>query len=271
MLAHALTPRQPSMAADFLAAMRAWRKWYLIGLQNVRSRYARSRLGQFWISISYLITIVALATVYNHLWKITMGEYLPYLAVSHIFWALISGMVLEGCNTFIASANYLQAEEQPKGVFAMIVIWRQIVYFAHNLVVLIPLLLFMHSPITWTTLLVFPGLLLVLFNGYWVSLLIGMLCARFRDLPSMIGSLMQVVFFIVPVMWMPRTITSPRLAFWLLEANPFAAMLALVREPMLGHLPTLFQYGNVLAVTGIGLLFTAFMFRRFSARITYWL
>ena len=51
------------------------------------------------------------------------------------------------------------------------------------------------------------GLVLIVLNGVWVGLLLGTICARFRDLPQIIASLMQIVFFVTPIMW-PMAVTD---------------------------------------------------------------
>jgi lipopolysaccharide transport system permease protein len=70
---------------------------------------------------------------------------------------------------------------------------------------------------------------------------------------------------------MPDTITNPELRFWLVEANPFAAMLAIVRDPLLGTMPTATQYMNVGITSVLGIIVTAFFYGRLRNRIVYWL
>ena len=256
---------------DLIESIRAWRKWHLMGSQTVRQRYARSRLGQFWISLSYLIMIVALGIVYSNLWKTDLASFLPFLAASIAFWNFISGCVNDGSGTFIASTAQINAEYQPKGVFCLIVIWRQLVCFFHNFIVLVLILLYSHASVSWTTLLLIPDFAVVIFTVYWLTMLLGMICARFRDVPNIVQSTMQVMFFITPIMWTPQTLSTADMRFWLTEANPFAAMLDLLRAPLLNQVPTLFQYGNVITCSLLGWGLTAFVFNRCRNKIVYWL
>jgi ABC-type polysaccharide/polyol phosphate export permease len=256
---------------DLAESIRSWRKWYLIGSQTVRQRYARSRLGQFWISLSYLIMILALGIVYTQLWHTNVDIYLPFLAISMAFWNLISGCINDAAGTFIAATAQMHAEYQPKGIFCLIVIFRQLVFFSHNFVVLMLILLYFHRPLSWTALLLVPDLMIIIFTAYWLAMLLGIVCARFRDVPNIVQSFMQIMFFIMPIMWMPQTLSDPGTRFWLTEANPFAAMLDLLRAPLLNQMPTLFQYGNVIVCSVLGWGLTAFVFNRCRDRIVYWL
>ena len=78
---------RPKMAGHQVAAARAdlargfgrWRLWLMLGVGDIRQRYQRSRVGQFWITISMLVTIVALGGVYGLLFRMSLREY-PALA-----------------------------------------------------------------------------------------------------------------------------------------------------------------------------------------------
>ena len=106
-------------------------------------------------------------------------------------------------------------------------------------------------------------------NGFWIGLLVGTLCARFRDLPQIVASLMQIAFFVTPVMWKQDQL--PREASWLVDINPLASLLRLVRDPLLGTVPERSAY-----LMGIGVMLAGFgvaipFFARFRSRIVYWL
>lgn len=260
-----------ALLGDIKASALAWRKWYLIGAQAVRVRYTRSRLGQFWISLSFLITVVALSIVYSYLWKTDIRSFMPYFATGFLFWGLLNTTILEGCFSFIAMESYMKSERQPAGTFPLVVLLRNFIVFAHNVIVLIPLYLFAGVGVSCTMLLFFPGLLLWLFNLYWIALLLGMLCARYRDIPSLVAALMQLIFFATPILWQPHAIDDARMRFILSELNPFAAMLAVVRDPLLGQVPTWLQYANVGVAGIIGWAITAVVFAKRGHRIVYWL
>ena len=49
-------------------------------------------------------------------------------------------------------------------------------------------------------------------NGALVTAYIGIVSARFRDIPQLINSLVQIVFFVTPIMWKPELpISEPTL------------------------------------------------------------
>lgn len=156
-----------------------------------------------------------------------------------------------------------------KSVFVHRMLVRNGVIFLHNIIILPPIYLIFGVPLGWTLMLAFLGIALILLNGVWIGLLLGTICARFRDMPQIIASLMQVVFYLTPVMWRPSQL--PQRVSWLTNFNPFQSFLDIVRDPLLGNLPPLIAWKVAGAVTLVGFAVATLIFSRFRARIVYWL
>jgi ABC-2 type transport system permease protein/lipopolysaccharide transport system permease protein len=117
-------------------------------------------------------------------------------------------------------------------------------------------------------LLVIPGLFLVCLNGLWVGMLLGPLCARFRDIPPVVSTIVQMMFLLTPILWRPEQV--PGRAF-LVVFNPFYYFISLIREPLLGNAPTAFVWTVALVITALGFSLAIPFYSRFRDRIVYWL
>jgi ABC-type polysaccharide/polyol phosphate export permease len=255
--------------SDFARAFGDWRVWLLLGTNDIQQRYQRSRVGQFWITLSMMVMTGALGFVYSYLFRTPIRSYLPYLAMGIVVWTLLSSLTTEACGAFTTSETYLRQVPIPKSVFVHRLIVRNMVVFAHNLAIAPVLYLaFGHWP-GWPVLLMPPGLAVVIVNGFWVGLLLGTLCARFRDLPQIVASLMQIAFFITPVMW--KADQLPPEVGWLTRTNPLASLVVIVRDPLLGQVPDARNYFIGLGLALVGLATAIPFFARFRARIVYWL
>src|SRR6267142_5480223 len=73
--------------ADLARGFTDWRLWLLLGMNDIRQRYQRSRIGQFWITLSMLVSIVALGGVYSYLFRMSLRDYLPSLTLGIVVWA----------------------------------------------------------------------------------------------------------------------------------------------------------------------------------------
>ena len=75
---------------DLKASLASWRLWTLLGWLEVRQRYARSRVGPFWLTISMGVMIASIGIVYGTLFGQKMTEYLPFLAISLVMWTFFA-------------------------------------------------------------------------------------------------------------------------------------------------------------------------------------
>lgn len=270
----------PSPPAGFKRDLRlAWldlreaaRRWPLIlhlSWNDIRQRYRRSTLGPLWLTISVAIQIGALGFVYGRLFKLDLAAYLPHLAAGMTIWALIGSMINEGCMCFISAESYLKQAPLPKSMFPARVVLRCLLNFCHDIVIVLVVLLIYPPAVDWGMALVTLGLVVLALNGLWVGLLMGMLCTRFRDLPPIIASVIQVAFFVTPVIWVSSALSGR--AAMLLAFNPFAVFLSLVRDPLMGQPVPLSHWSVAFVITVCGWTVAFFAFARFRARITYWL
>jgi ABC-2 type transport system permease protein/lipopolysaccharide transport system permease protein len=131
------------------------------------------------------------------------------------------------------------------------------------------LVLVFGVPLNAATLLALPGLVLIALTGVGIALTLGILSARFRDIPLIITNLVQLVFFTTPILWRADTLPAERA--WVANLNPFFHLIEVVRQPLLGHtLPLtawLVTSGIAAAALGVGILFYA----RYRVRVAYWL
>src|SRR5258708_15937800 len=88
---------------DLLRGIDNWRLSHLMGLGEIRRRYARSRIGQFWLTISTAILVAALGLVWSTLCKQPVADLMPFLAISLIVWTMISGTLTEAATVFAST------------------------------------------------------------------------------------------------------------------------------------------------------------------------
>lgn len=209
-----------------------WQTSYKLGLQDIALRYKRSLLGPFWISASLIATVLALAVVFAEVFQQEFVAYISFLGAGLLAWQLIAALVGEGCSSVIDHSSLLQNVPLPITVIAGRLLFRNAVVFAHNMIAVVALLLFFGADFSPVAILALPGALAILIFGYFLMMVLGPLCARFRDIPMVVQSAMQVIFFLTPIFWMPSSV-SHRPMFT--HANPFYHMVELVRAPLLGE------------------------------------
>lgn len=253
--------------SDFRDGLAMSPLWIRLGWNDILQRYRRSLLGPFWLTASMAIMVIALGVLYAELFNTPIHDFLPYLCVGLLVWNLISSFLIEGGILFTGAESYIKQIRLPYSVYVYRSGWSKLVIFAHNFVIYFGVLIYFQIWPGAVALLAIPGMLLVLLNGGAITLLIGMISARFRDVPQLINSVVQIVFFVTPIMWNPALL---RTRYYIAELNPFYHLVEIVRAPLLGHLPSTTTYIAVLVVTLINLLVVGAFFSRFRSRISYW-
>lgn len=242
----------------------------ILGWQDIKQRYRRSTVGPFWITISMGVMIACIGIVFGQIFNSPMKEYLPHLAAGIIFWALISGVINDGCLSFVEAEGMIKQLPIPLFVHIIRIVWRNILILIHNLVILPVVILLLGVPITLHIFLILPGIALVLVNLTWMALLLGVVCTRFRDMPNIIASILQVAFYLTPIIWMPYLLPE-RAGTTLLDINPFYHLLEIIRSPFLGQLPNGISWFFALGMAVVGWALTLKVFGRYQHRIAYWL
>lgn len=253
--------------SDMVAGLASWRLWVRLGWNDILQRYRRSILGPFWLTASMAIMIVALGVLYAGLFNTPVEDFLPFLCVGLLVWTLLASFLVEGGTLFTGSESYIKQIRLPYSVYVYRSTWSKLVIFFHNFIIYFAVLLYFQIWPGTVGLLAIPGLIVVVINGALASLSIGIVSARFRDVPPLIGSVVQIVFFVTPIFWKPELLKGRE---YITDFNPFFHLLEIVRAPLLGSVPSAKSWFAVLVITLINVVITGVFFSRYRSRISYW-
>jgi lipopolysaccharide transport system permease protein len=254
-------------AADLRQGLQLWRMWIKLGWNDVLLQYRRSLLGPFWLSAGTMISVITIGVVYAQLFRIGLPEFMPFVCAGLVVWGYISTILNEAGGLFTASESYIKQIRLPYSLYVYKFIWSKIIVFGHNLFVYLAVIIYFQFWPGAAALVAIPGFLLLTLNGALSSLYLGMVAARFRDIPQIVVSLVQIVFFVTPIMWKTELL-SPKSLLVLL--NPFFYLVDIVRAPLLGQIPDSGSYAAVLLITLINATIAGTFFVRFRKRIAYW-
>jgi ABC-2 type transport system permease protein len=269
-------------SAESKTFARAWRDlrdgfakrelWLHLGWQDIKQRYRRSVLGPFWITIATGATAVAMGLLYSKLFKLELSEHLPYVTMGLIVWNLINASILEGAEVFIANEGLIKQLPTPLSVHVYRLVWRQMILFAHNIIIFVVIAIIYPKPWNWADLAVIPALGLIMLNCVWVSLCFGILATRYRDIGPLLNSIVQLLFFMTPIIWNEATLQAQGAGQWakIVELNPLLHYLDIVRAPLLGADQELRHWIVVLVLTVIGWTMAALAMKQYRARVAYW-
>ena len=269
MLKQLISPAATALA-DIFAGARRYSLAAMLGWQDVRQRYRRSALGPLWLTISMGVMIGTIGMVFGSIFKTPLFDFLPFLSVGIIFWGFISSVLTESCTGFIAAEGIIKQLPIPLFVHILRMMWRNVLILAHNFIIFPLVLLAVGRPLHLTMLVAIAGFGLQLVNLLWLALLFALVCARYRDLTQIVTSALQVVFYLTPIVWLPKALPS-RSALLLLNLNPVYHLLEFVRAPLLGELPSLVNWAYAGGLAAVGWSITIIVYGRYKRRVAYWL
>lgn len=259
------------MVEDIVRAMQLWPIWLRLGFQDVRLRFRRSTLGVGWIFVNLAIMILAVGLIYSNLLGQELDKFLPFLTVGIIVWGYLTSSIVEGGNALIASEGYIRQIGLPIYIY----IFRSFV--SVSLTMLISLLAYFVVALVYRVefgggmLWVVPGLLLVGIASLLFITIFALLNARFRDAVYLATAILQVLFYVTPIIWPPESLRN-RGMDWVIDCNPFYHLLEVMRQPLLHSLPaTLIDYQAVgVMIAGLATL-AWIIIRSYHRRIVYFL
>jgi lipopolysaccharide transport system permease protein len=259
--------RHAMAVRDMAGGLRLWRLAAVLGWLDIKLRYRGSALGPFWLTLSTAVMVGSMGVIYAALFHMNLREYLPFLAVSQVLWAFLASLATEGCTAFLQSEAMIRAIRMPFFVHAIRVVVRNILTLAHNLLVIaVVFVVFRMWPGMWGLLAV-PGFCLWIVDGLALSILLGTFCARFRDIPPIVASVIQIAFFVSAVIWKPQQL-GPNMG--VLVFNPFFTLLEIVRAPLLDEPMRIRIWISALGYSALLCGLTGLLFSRVRGRLAFW-
>ena len=241
--------------------------WWSFGLLDVLLRYRRTILGPIWITLTFAISASGLGFVYSTLFRAETASYIAYLISGLATWMFVSGMVIEGCTSVTRHAGLIKDENIPIFAHSLRSVTSSLFVFLHNAVVIVLTAFLFVDPISPIMLLSILGIVLITLNGIWITMLLGLICTRFRDLPPLISTIVNLMFLVTPVFWY-RDMLGGRVV--IADANPFFHMIEVVRAPVLGGLPSPTSYYFCIISIILGFTLTVFVSHKMERSIPFW-
>lgn len=208
--------------------------------------------------------------IFGQVFKAPMAELLPFLAAGLVIWSFISSTLTEATEVFVGAQAVIRQLPIPLFVHVVRLLAKNLYIFLHNIVIFFLVLLYFHESLGLVSLLSILGLILLILNLSWLSLLLGIVCSRFRDLTQIVASLLQIFFYLTPIIWLPSLLPE-KTSMMVLTGNPFFHLIEVVRAPLLNQVPTSLNWAFTIVFAILGWLFTIFIFNRYRSKIAYWL
>jgi lipopolysaccharide transport system permease protein len=248
-------------AAEWASVISRHRVWMLMAGTDIAMRYRRSLLGPFWISLAMAAMVLTIGALYSDVLNQPYEAYVSYLGCGLLVWTFLSTVINDSCSIAIEAAHHLRSVNVPVPVLSARMVYRNLIIFLHNAVVILTALLLLGHTFAPTAWLAILGVCALVLLGWFVGVTLAPICLRFRDLASLISSIIQIAFFVTPIFWMPDGVSRPFVVTW----NPFFHLIEVVRRPLLGggaELNSWIIVGATLCASGVAAVISLALCRR---------
>lgn len=192
--------------------------------RELKARYRASVLGFLWTFLNPTLNMAVYVLVFGYLMKSAVERYPYYLFCGLLPWIYFSGSVMGGTSSVSDRRDLLTKVRFPAQVLPATVVATNLVNFVLSLPLLLLLGAYYGQWPTWHLLFILPLLVVQTTFTLAVTYLLSALNVAFRDLQHVIGNLMQMAFFLTPVLW-PLKNLQPEQQTLVVYGNPMAALM----------------------------------------------
>lgn len=245
-------------------------KWIYLGYHDIYLKYSRSFLGPWWSVFSVAVILGFLSIVWSQIFDISLMTYLPHLVICYIFWLWISSTLIDLSNFMIDQSALMTQIKISHWVLLMRIFFRNILVLVHNFTLIILLLLIFDMNFGLYSL--FKLIIVISISSIFLisnGMLLAMLVTRFRDFIPIVSTLINLIFFITPVIWDAKILKKN---LFILDFNPFYWILNLIESAIDTSVSfNLDYFFNLFLLSLIMLLISIFIHGKYRPKIIHWL
>ncbi len=243
--------------------------WWRLAWADMNQIYRRSLIGIFWISLSFVMFVGVKIFIFSAVMgDVDIRVYSLWVIIGYGVWQFITSSVTDACTVFINARSWILGTKLSYGTFVAQNITRHMIgLFLISLISLGAIFLYKYEQ-SWITLSIIPAIFVLMLNSVWVHIVFGIISTRFRDFMHLVRSIMHVMFFVTPILYMPSQI-GPRAA--ILNYNPFTHYLAIIREPIVNGRISELSWTVVICITIAGWVAALALLRTKLRNVVFWI
>jgi lipopolysaccharide transport system permease protein len=247
--------------------------WMALVRIDLRKRYRRSIIGIGWSLLQPIAMTIVLCIVFSQLFKMSVRDYSPYLLSGLTFWGFVTTVVMQGCHCFLQGESYIRQHPAPLAIYPLRTTLGAGFHFILGFGIALVLTWWLNGfGNTLALLSLVPTFALLFVVGWSVAVCMGVANVMFQDSQHLVEIVMQIAFYVTPIMYKPDMLMERRLVSWFVRLNPLAAFLELIRKPLLdGELPSAWAIGLSALGASIAVAAAALALRRFEKRMIFYL
>jgi lipopolysaccharide transport system permease protein len=233
--------------------------WVLI-MRDLKVLYRQTALGACWAIAQPLFTVLIFTVIFGHFAKIPTdgAPYALFAGSAVVLWTYFAEAVRRSANGLVTEAELIRKIYFPRLVIPLATVVSPMVDFAIALVVMLGLMVSYGVVPGWHLLLAIPILAVTAVLALGVSLWLGPINVRFRDIKHTLPFLIQIWMYASPIVYASSIV--PDSVRWLYALNPMVGLIEGFRFAILGVTPPDAFALTVSVTAAFGLLTSGLIF-----------
>ncbi|MFZ5446903.1 MAG: ABC transporter permease [Myxococcota bacterium] len=207
-----------------------------LSMRELKARYRASVLGFLWTFLNPTLNMLVYVLVFGVLMRSAVKNYPYYLFSGLLPWIFFSSSLLGGTTSVSDRRDLLTKVRFPAQVLPATVVLTNLINFLLSIPLLFALGLFFGVVPSWHVVFILPVLLVQTFFTLAITYFFAALNVAFRDLQHIVANLVQMAFFLTPVLWDLKSVpalgslTKDQSQQLLLTFNPMASIISAWRD-----------------------------------------
>ena len=250
-----------------------YRQFVFSSVQNeLRSRFARSKLGGLWMIMNPLFQVAIYALILSNILQSKLPEtndkyaYPVYLMAGLLGWSLFSEIISRSTTLFIDNGNLMKKMNFPRVSLPSILVSSCLLNNVLFFIALLAIFVLIGHPLSLAMLGLIPLTLILIIFALGLGLIISIFNVFLRDINQIMPMLLQVWFWFTPIVYPDKII--PAQFRYLLNFNPMYPIINAYHQILVyNQLPSLAHVMPVISISLILLGLGFFLFRQASSEM----
>jgi lipopolysaccharide transport system permease protein len=202
-------------------------------VQNINSRFERSKMGLAWYFIEPILFIAIFYFAFSRIMVSHIDHFVFYLCIGMIPWTFLSASLSDAARSLMHRQNIVRNTALDLRIIPLSVCLAHSVSFLISFLLLLACLASVGLfPLHPRMFFLFPLIFLQIVFCYGMSLLVSILSILVRDILYAVPLILMVWFYGTPIFYSPEMV--PDNLSWILTYNPFRYFVDVYRAIILG-------------------------------------
>lgn len=250
-----------SMMKDIIQSRElAWRLF----IRNISARYRQTIIGYAWAILPPLLT--SLTWIFLNAQNImsikrTDVPYALYVLVGTVLWQVFADSIHTPIRVVKESASMIAKINFPRESLILAAILEILFNFSIQLCLLAGVLIYFGVPLSFTTLLVLPGIVGLIMAGVMVGIILTPFSILYGDIQNGLPLILQPLFYLTPIVYAPP---DHGIGALISLYNPISPLIKFPREIIISGQVTDLQPFLIVSCVTFFMLFSGWILYRIS-------